>query len=191
MPQSGWSVAPVRLNTVYNAMKYQRPIKITATHTVLTVSTTTMLGPRSPPRASFAVSTIRPWAVCSGIGTSRFSGDIILTRAGGGRFPLRKADRRCRRSLKLRSQGILAGSSLRNADRNLQPFSNGVGPCGDGSFKSPFFGGVLALHLAVVVDRPGLSLSDYSISYFAHVSPIWRQSRSLREGSDDGIVPHA
>jgi hypothetical protein len=97
MPQSGWSAAPVSLNTVYDAMKYQRPIKITATHTVLTVSTTTMLGPRSPPRASFAVSMIRPWAVCSGIGTSRFSGDIILTRAGGGRFPLRKAEHRRRR----------------------------------------------------------------------------------------------
>ena len=59
-----WSVG---LNTIYNAMKYQRPIKITATHTVLIVSTTTMLGPRSPPRASLAVSTMRPWVVCSGI----------------------------------------------------------------------------------------------------------------------------
>ena len=78
----------------------------------------------------------------------------------------------CRRSLTLRSQGIFAGSSLRNADRNLQPFSNGVGPCRDGSFESSFFGGVLALHLAVVVNRPGLSLSDYLISCFAHVSPI-------------------
>ena len=62
-----WSVG---LNTIYNAMKYQRPIKITATHTVLIVSTTTILGPRSPPRASLAVSTMRPWVVCSGIRNS-------------------------------------------------------------------------------------------------------------------------
>ena len=74
---SGYAVSLGVTQLALQRHEVPETIKITATHTVLTVSTTTTLGPRSPARASFAVSTMRPWAVCSGIRHFYFGKQIL------------------------------------------------------------------------------------------------------------------